>query len=272
MWWLIIPAVLFFFRGKIAQRLAPWIPDIPPQKTVLYGHLVMVGSALVYILPLEFVGLGAAKRVAYLVSLWSVVGTSILTIKANYGGPPMPANITFSNFKQVLIPALQPWLQQVMMGADFSFLFFALIFLPAYPSIVALLILGRHRLWHVCTYCSKNLPENKLWLKFAPYWAMLKAKEPQVLSNAALAEILLAFWLTVSLFLPTRQIITCFLYWNYLRTRFQIPRSHELHAQAWRQIGQKAEPLLKALPPLQKPIDMAKGWFKPQYQYQTRSG
>mmetsp|Transcript_81035 Transcript_81035/g.251466 ORF Transcript_81035/g.251466 Transcript_81035/m.251466 type:complete len:274 (-) Transcript_81035:142-963(-) len=273
MWWLIAAAGLFFFRGKIAARLAPLLPNIPPQKTVFYGHLVMVVSGLVYILPLEFVGLGAVKRMAYLLSLWSVVGTSMLTVKANYGGPPMPANVSFSNFKETVVPVLQPWIQKVMQeSTDFSFLFFALIFLTAYPSVVALMILGRHRLWAVCTYCTKNMPENALWLKFSPYWAMLKAKEPQVLSTAALAEILLAFWLTVSLVLPTRQIFICFLYWNYLKIRYQMPRSSELHTQAWRQLGQKVAPLLQALPFLQKPIDMAKGWFQPRYYYQQRTG
>uniref|UniRef100_A0A7S4QQW6 Uncharacterized protein n=1 Tax=Alexandrium monilatum TaxID=311494 RepID=A0A7S4QQW6_9DINO len=264
---MVAAAGLYLFRGSIAQRLAPLLPDLPPAKIVFYGHLVMLASALAYILPLEFVGLAVLKRAAYILSLWSVVGTSVLTIKANYGGPPMPANVSWSNWKQTVMPAMHPWLQKIMTGADFSFLFLALIFLFAYPSLPALLVLGRHRLWAACTFCSGNIPDNALWLKFAPYWARLKAKEPQVLSSAALAEILLAFWLTVSLALPTRQILTCFLYWKYLTIRYQVPRSHELHLKAWRQIGQWADPLMKALPVLQKPVDMAKGWFQPQYQH-----
>mmetsp|Transcript_3892 Transcript_3892/g.7868 ORF Transcript_3892/g.7868 Transcript_3892/m.7868 type:complete len:278 (-) Transcript_3892:110-943(-) len=276
MWWLAVAAGLLMFRGKIAQRLGPMLPDLPPQKTVFYGHLAMVVSAFAYVLPIEFVGLGVVKRMAYLTSMWSVVGTSVLTIKANCGGPPIPENMSFSNIKQIisnfqqtLLPAMQPWLQKVMQGNDFVFLFLALIFLTAYPSVVALAILARHRLWAVCTYCSKNLPEHRLWLKFAPYWGVLKAKEPEVLRSSALGEILLGFWLVVNLAMPTRQIMATILYWNYLRLRYQFQRSHELHLQAWRTLGQKAAPLLKALPVLQKPVDMAKGWFQPQYAYRT---
>ncbi|CAK9055751.1 Hypothetical protein SCF082_LOCUS30102 [Durusdinium trenchii] len=33
--------------------------------------------------------------------------------------------------------------------------------------------------------------------------------------------------------------------------------------EAWRQLGDKAAPLLQAAPFLNKPLDMAKGWFQP---------
>jgi len=272
MWHLALFAALFFFRKQIAQRIAPLLPALPPQKAVFYGHLVTVVAAAAYILPLEFVGLRGVKRLAYLASLWSTILTSIFTIKANYGAPPVPEGLSLSNWRQVCATTLQPWLQKAMTGVDFAFLFFALIFVTSNPSVAALLILGRHRLWAVCTYCSKNTPESRLWLAFAPTWAKLKAQEQQVLAYAATAEILLAFWLTVSLLLPSRQILTCIMYWNYLKTRYQVPRSHELHAQAWRQLGQQIQPALKAVPILQKPIDFAKGWFQPQYQHQTRAG
>jgi len=266
MWWLVIPVGLYCFRKQIAQRLAPVLPTLEPQKAVFYGHLVTVFSTLLYIIPLELLGLSVVKRLAYMSSLWSVILTSMLAIKANYGAPPMPENLSFSNFRQVLTTTMQPWLEKALMGVDFHFLFFALIFVTAYPSVPALVILGRHRLWAVCTYCTKNNAQSRLWLMFAPTWAKLKAMEKQVLAYSALGEIALAFWLTVSLFLPTRQIIPCILYWNYLKTRYQVPRSHELHKQAWSSLGQKVEPVFKAVPILRKPIDMAKGWFAPQYQ------
>lgn len=271
LWLLLVATGLFVFRKQVAQRFGPLLPSASPQKLVFYGQLVTVGAALLYIFPLELIGLSVLKRIAYLASLWSTVITSMLAIKANYGVPAIPENISFSNWR-VAAEALQPWLQKAMTGVDFHFLFFALIFLTAYPSIPALLIIGRHRLWAVCTYCSKNLPQNKLWLRFTPVWAKLKAKEPQVLAYAAMGEIMLALWLTVSLLMPSRQILTCILYWNCLKTRYQVPRSHELHAQAWKKLGAQAEPLFKALPILRKPVDLAKGWFQPQYVYQTRTG
>merc|ERR1719382_398419 len=146
-----------------------------------------------------------------------------------------------------------PWLQKAMMGVDFHFLFFALIFLTAYPSLLALAILGRRSLWFVGTYCKNNTPGNTLWLRVAPSWEKLKAREEEVLSYSTLAEILLGFWLVVALVLPTRQILTCILYWNYLKTRYQVPRSHQQHAQAWGKLYQQAAPLLKVAPFLEKP-------------------
>eukprot|EP00439_Symbiodinium_sp_Y106_P038465 s934_g4.t1 len=116
----------------------------------------------------------------------------------------------------------------------------------------------------VGTYCSKNTPESRIWKAFAGTWAKLKEREVEILHNSTLAEIVLGFWLIVSLFLPSRQFLICIMYWNFLRQRYQVPRSHEAHLKAWRQINAKAAPLLQAAPFLNKPLDMAKGWFAPQ--------
>lgn len=267
MWWLAALAGAFYFRGKIAAVLGPMLPDLPPQKTVFFGHLLVLIGSVLYILPLEFVGLQAVKAMAFRFSIWSTVLTLMLTIKTNYGLPPMPQNMSFSNFKEVAATTLQPWLQKAMMeGVDFHFLFFALIFLTAYPSVWALLILGRRSLWSVCSYASKNMAGNKLWLMFSPTWDKLKKRESEIQLYSAIAEITLGVWLAVSVLLPTRQLIATFLYWSFLRTRYQVPRSHGIHLQAWRRLEQQVSPVLKALPILNKPIDMAKAWFQPQYQ------
>ena len=69
---------------------------------------------------------------------------------------------------------------QVMMGNEFHFLFFAMIFLSAPPCVLVLAVLGRRSLWSVCTYAEKNRAENALWKKFAPIWAKLKVQESQL--------------------------------------------------------------------------------------------
>mmetsp|Transcript_10769 Transcript_10769/g.31817 ORF Transcript_10769/g.31817 Transcript_10769/m.31817 type:complete len:266 (-) Transcript_10769:218-1015(-) len=265
MWWLVAAAGLFFFRGKIAQYGSRFLPSSTPQETAFMGHLIMLGSAIGYV-PLSFLGAG---RSLYLISMWSTIVTSLLTIRANYGPPPTPQKLGIAEIK-AFMPTLQPWLQGAMTGPDFPFLFFCLIFVTAYPSIPALLILGRRSLWSVCTYCAKNTPERRLWKAFSGTWDRLKAKEKEVLAYAAMAEILLAIWMTASLLLPTRQLMATFLYWNYLRTRYQVPRSHPLHLQAWTQLGQHVQPVLTKVPLLNKPLDMAKGWFAPQYVQQQR--
>lgn len=269
MWWLIPIAGLMLFRGRIAERLSPLVGSLSPQKTALCGHMCMLIGALIYILPFELVGFRALKRPAYLFSIWSATLTMMWAIYSNYGLPPMPQGFSFSNWRQSLqnaAMALQPWMQKALLGVDFHFLFFALIFVAAYPSIWALLILGRRSLWAVCTHYSKDPPTNRLWTTFAPTWAKLKAKEKEVLNYSVMAEILLGFWLTVSLLLPSRQFLTCLMYWNFLRTRYQIPRSHAVHAEAWARIGAAASPVLNQIQKvaiLKKGLDAAKGWFAP---------
>jgi hypothetical protein len=269
MYWLLVPVVLYFGISKIAPRLLPFLPSLPPQKIVFYGHFSALAASLIYILPVELFGLGALKRVAYLASLWFNVLTSLWTIKSNYGAPPIPqiGGLSLTTIKQSATAALQtmaPWLQKAMMGVDFNFLFLALIFLTAYPSVWVLVILGRRSLWSVCKYAESNMQESRLWLLFKTTWDKLKAKEAEVLHYSTMAEILLGFWLVVNIFLPSRQILTCILYWNFLKTRYQVPRSHPLHAKAWLQIRQQVDPVLKKVPLLERPIDIAKGWFQPQ--------
>lgn len=272
MYWLVIPVALYFFRERIATTLA----GLPARKTVVQGHLITLVLGLLYILPVEFVGLGVLKRPAYLGSLWCNIFTLLYTLKSNYGAPPLPqmSGFSMSNWRQMGQAALQqlaPWLQKAMSGVDFHWLFFVLIWMSAYPSVWAILIIGRRSLWSVGSYCSnETLPEtaswreSRVWKMFAPTWAKLKAQEAQVLHYSTLAEILLGIWLVVSILMPWRQILPCILYWIFLRQRYQVPRSHEAHTKAWRQLGEKAQPLLQAVPFLQKPLDMAKGWFQPQ--------
>lgn len=223
---------------------------------------------MVYIFPLELVGLGRFKKAAYSMSIWSVVMTAMYVINMNYGFPEVPGGINMSNWRNVIAQHLQPWLQKVMtQSTDFHILFFGMIFLNAYPSVAVLLILGRRSLWSCCTYCAKNTPESRIWLMIKPSWDKLKSMEQDVLLYSALAEIILGVWLIASLFLPQRQILTTILYWNFLKTRYQVPRSQPMHLKAWMLLGAQVEPLLSKVPILQKPIGYAKDWFRPQVQY-----
>lgn len=283
MWHLLIIAGLWMFRGKVGAALAPltqklglYLPATTPQKNAFYGHLLMLLGGVIFALPIEFVGFGWLKRLGYLLSLWSVIVTSGMNIKVNYGdqfpGMPQMSGFSIAAIKQTasqMMPAMQPFLEKALLSVDFHFMFFALIFVVANPSLFAVLILARRSFWAVCSYWVKT-PEaqGRLWQLAKPLWEKLKAKEAEVLQQSALAEIMLGFWLTVSLFLPSRQILTCILYWNYLKIRYQaaVAGKSKHHIQAWDQIGNSTQPVLKMVPFLQKPLDMAKGWFKPQYQ------
>eukprot|EP00933_Yihiella_yeosuensis_P028481 TRINITY_DN2230_c1_g7_i1.p1 TRINITY_DN2230_c1_g7~~TRINITY_DN2230_c1_g7_i1.p1 ORF type:complete len:278 (+),score=36.02 TRINITY_DN2230_c1_g7_i1:101-934(+) len=270
MYMLLIPVVLYMFRAKIAQFLAPYVGQMDPQRFVFRGHLCSLLFGSLYIIPFEFVGLGGLQRVAYLGCLWAQVATSMWTIKANYGAPPTPqitGGFSMAALKETAQTAAQtmaPWFQKAMNTADFQFLFFVLIFLTAYPSVWALAILLRRSLWTVGKYGEKNLTEYRLWKLFSGTWAKLSDKEleAKVLHYSVLGEILLGFWLIVSLALPSRQILVLLLYWNYLKTRYQTPRSHANHEKAWIELNTQVAPLVEKVSILQKPIDMGKGWFQ----------
>lgn len=234
-----------------------------PLRVSFFMHFLLLISGILYALPLELVGVGFVKHPAYLMSMWCTTLSSIFALKGNYGSPPVPENFSIRAPKQsfqAFAVKLQPWMQKAMMSVDFHFLFFSLIFLTAYPSLPVLLILGRRSLWSVCTVCAKDYPENRLWLMFFPTWMKLQAQNAQVLEYSALAEVALGLWLAISICLPMRQILTCILYWNYLRMRYQVPRSHEQHKKAWGQIAVKTAFLFK-IPFACKIRDYAVGWF-----------
>eukprot|EP00928_Gymnodinium_smaydae_P027506 TRINITY_DN21263_c0_g1_i1.p1 TRINITY_DN21263_c0_g1~~TRINITY_DN21263_c0_g1_i1.p1 ORF type:complete len:265 (+),score=41.98 TRINITY_DN21263_c0_g1_i1:91-885(+) len=262
MWALAIAGVVYMMRAKLSSLFGGF--GLDAQKTVFYGHFATLVGGVIYVLPIEFLGLGQIKSLARMVCLWGTICTAWVTIKANYGLPSLPPGISMTNWRAAMA-AVQPWLQKAIGGVDFHMMFFALIFLTAMTPALAVLILARRSLWSCCSYASKNMANSRLWLMVAPHWAKMKQQENVVIAYSALAEILLAIQLTIGLALPSRQIFPCLLYWNYLRTRFQAPRSHPQHAQAWAQLGEKAAPLLRAVPVLNKPIDMAKNWFRPQY-------
>jgi len=262
-------------RGKIANLLGPYLPVLHPTKIVFYGQCITLGASCLYVLPIELAGLGAQKRMFYTLAMWSCILTAMFTIKANYGVPTMPQGLSFSiaAIKQAMASNVQPWLQKVMLQSkDFSWLFFALIFLTAYPSVVPLVLVARRSLWSVCNYCDKpanNMANNFVWRKFEPIWkAKLEPNTKEVNLYSAQGEIGLGFFLVVSMFLPTRQMLLTLLYWNYLTTRYKIPAFEgnqqvpNLHEKAWKSIGQKVEPLLKMAPFLNPIIEKAKGYFK----------
>jgi len=263
MWWLAVFAGLYFFRGKIAEKLAPILPTLAPLRASFFMHCLLLVSSVLYILPLELVGIDMFKRPAYLASIWFTTLSSIFALKGNYGSPPFPENFSIRAPKQSFQSfsvVLQPWIQKATQSVDFHFLFFSLIFLTAYPSVWVLVILGRRSLWTVCTICSKDYPTNRLWLMFEPRWKALQAQNAMILEYSALAEVLLGLWLAVAIVLPMRQILTCILYWNYLKMRYWVPRSHDVHKKAWGLIAQKTAYLFK-VPGTSFVRDKAVAWF-----------
>jgi hypothetical protein len=219
-------------------------------------------------------GLGAIKHLAWLVALWGHGSACMGALAKNYSKdlPAMP-NIDFKNWRQGMQEAaakMQPFLQTALRSVDFHYLFFVLIFLAADSTVLVALLITRRSLWTLCTLWSKKNSTNFIWRMIKPKWDLLQAdgqaKSKDIVEKCNILEVGFGFWLVISLFLPNRQIFACILYWHFLKIRYQA----EKHHKAWQLLNQKAAPLFKAVPILQKPLGWAKGFFQPQVQYQQR--
>lgn len=263
---LIGAALLFAFRGKIAAYVSPMLGgDLNKINFFAYGVVLM--ASILYVVPMELFGLGGLRRVSYVVALWAQVLNSGFTVygTARSKGklPPQLNSYSMEGLKSAMMAA-QPFFQEIMSSKEFHFLFFAVIFLSAYPSVPVLCILARRALFVLCTLAPKYAQTWRVWLMFEPRWQMIKQQEKEIVAYSVLAEIVLGFWLVVQIATPSRQIMTTFMYWNFLKVRYQSPQSNASHAAAWRTLQAKTAPLFQALPFLNMPLSYAQNWFKPQ--------
>jgi len=274
MWWLVVFAGAFFLRSYIAKFLAPILPNIDGLRLAHYLNLALLFSAVAYILPIQLLGLGDIKRWLYIASMWCAVLSCGATLKTNYGAYwPDLSGVSFSirNYKETLSTVgmkMQPFLQQAMQSADFHSLFFSLIFLTSAPSIVVVFCVARRALWIVCTNCSKAETPNRLFSLFQPTWKKLLDKKDDVMLYESLAQVVYGLWLLVGLITPFRQIVTCVLFWHYLKMRFNVPTAMEQkankppqHRKAWAVVAEKTKPVFDSLPILNKGVDFVKNWF-----------
>merc|ERR1712079_789728 len=99
------------------------------------------------------------------------------------------------------------------------------------------------------------------WGQIEPVFKMLDAQEEDIMKFATVAEIFTGFWLIIMLITPERQLITCFLYWNFLRMRYHTPRTRKNQDQAWGYVKEKTDPIVTKIPGANKVVDLAKGYF-----------
>jgi len=268
MWWLAIAAGCYYFRGKIAEIAGRYVSR---DKLTFFGHCACVFGSLLFIIPFEMLGFGVIKNLAWMAALWGHGAASMTMVAKNDPLPDFPTNLDFKNWKQSLTDVgvkIQPWLQNVLTRVDFHYLFFVLIFLAASPTVVVVALVGRRSFWVLCTDWEKTNSSNMIWSLVKPRWEALQAAgRKAIVEKCNLFEIGYGIWLVISLFLPTRQIFACILYWHFLKIRYQAGK----HKDAWLFFDQTfAQKAVKAVPLLQKPLGMAKGWFQPQVQYQYR--
>lgn len=238
MWYLIAPAILTAYLYKTGK-----VNSIPAQKLVLTLHLSTILGTILY-----FISLGSIL-IRFYVFLAGLLST-VVALLANYG---VPAWTTY-----------QAWLAQAAQGADFPFFMFTSIALSAQSlglgDLLAVAVVTRRAVWALGVAVEKRRDAGSLLRRVQDVWTAVKSREAVILKVMTLFEIFLGFYLVGMLLTPARQIFTVFVYWNFLRLRFNAPRSRALHSEAWTLIERWAQPLLKA-DLVAKAVNRVKSWF-----------
>jgi len=232
-------ASLWFLRSYLPTKF------MDPQSAVLMLHITCAITSSAYFIGVEFLGIPVT-----LLAFLSCLMSSVVTIVSNHGVPQI------SNYSQ--------WLSTVAQGADFPFFMISMIFLSkslGLADAVGLLIILRRSVWFICIHASKNYSTTNVWKSIEPFWVSAKSIEEKVLLMSATCEIMIGFWLFILILTPQRQLLSLFVYWNFLRMRFVAPRSHAVHQRAWEVIGENINPVLSKMGPVQGLVGRAKPWF-----------
>lgn len=261
-WLLVIAGLVAYKYFKSRAGTNTGVTDassaLNPKTFVVVLNTTCVISGIIYMVTLNH-----ATRFA---AMASSICASVLVIITNYGLP----KISRASIRQ----PLQEYLGKCMSGAEFSFLFFSLMFLNDTTSqvlgvfplgacdFVSLILVVRRSLWFLGSHGSTSWRENPVWLRFfGPLWARLNNHTPFILEFTSLTEVLMGFWLILLVLTPARQLLVCFVYWNFLRIRYLAPRSRASHVAAWSKVNAKTQPLRQSLPLLEKPVGFVQRWF-----------
>lgn len=264
------PWLIAIFLGYIAFRFyrskypltttATATPGImSPQSVAVLLNVVCVSAGLVY-----FVTFNSTSR---FVCVLATILNSAYIIYTNYGLPQVS--------RQAIKQPLQEYFARSMSGAEFPFLYFTMMFTNDYASqvtggvfpfgladYVSIVLIVRRSIWFLGAQGTKAWAGNAVWRSFGSrMWSVLKSNETRVLEAVNMAEILLGFWVVLLVLTPARNILTCFVYWTYLRIKFMAPRSRAAHQAAWATIEKRTQKIQALVPFLEKPKAFLANWF-----------
>jgi hypothetical protein len=255
-----IAAAYLYFRRKGTQAPDAQSSRLSPKSLVVILNALSVVAGVFYLLTVN-----SSVRFA---SVLSSIIASLLVIFANYGVPKIS--------RAAIRQPLQDYFGRCMSGAEFPFLFFSLMFVNDSTSqllgiipfgiadYVSAALIIRRSLWFVGSHGTTSWKGIGLWDRFfQPIWGRLNTHSGTILELASVAEILLGFWLILLVLTPARQLMVCFVYWNFLRIRYLAPRSRQAHIRAWAQLDKKTKNFQNAVPISARPIAFMKQWFNP---------
>jgi len=243
---------------SMVDRLSTMFADKP--RLVIQLQTFVLTATFVYLIaiPLDYlpyIGGCGLQAYAYRIALWMALGCSGLTLVTNYDMPPVKQGWA----------ACQPYLAQVSQSTEFHFFFYSCVWMNAPPFFAVLIVPGRRALWSVMTYMAKASAAqggNPQWEIIRPQWEAIKSQEKDILVYSSMVEILLGFYLFAMLIIEQdfSRLMTIFIYWSFLRIRYQAPRSKVTHEPAWGRIDQMAGPV-KDLPVIKNVVEMGKAQF-----------
>jgi hypothetical protein len=245
--------------GSVPNTESPTSGFNPKSLVVLLNGICVVAGSFYLV---------SANSSARFFSVVSAILASVLVILANYGLP----KISRSAIRQ----PLQEYFARCMSGAELPFLFFSLMFTNDATSkqlgliplglgdYISVVLIVRRSLWFLGSHGSVAWKGIGVWDRyFQPLWLRLNARTNSIVELASFIEILLGFWFIALLLTPARQLMVCFVYWNFLRIRYLVPRSRASHLTAWSRLDSATLKLRQSVPLLDKPIAFVKNWFNP---------
>ena len=251
-----------FYKRKNAHAdpLASSAGALNPKSLVVVLNGVSVVSGVIYLI--------SFNSSARFFCILSAIAASVLVIYVNYGLPRVS--------RAAIRGPLQDYFGKCMSGAEFAFLFFCLMFTnDATSKQVGLIPFGlgdyvsaaliiRRCVWFLGSHGVVAWKGVSVWERFfLPTWTRLNARSNSIVEFSSLIEIGLGFWLILLVVTPARQIMICFVYWNFLRIRFLAPRSRASHQAAWSRVDTKTHSLRRSIPIIETPVSFMKHWFNP---------
>ncbi|KQK08627.1 uncharacterized protein LOC100841225 isoform X2 [Brachypodium distachyon] len=208
--------------------------------------LVVAGLGILPILPKDI----ASK--AYRLSLLGTICSSAYSLYCTYGKP-----------RAWNMPAIQPWLQSIIVAKDFVHLMFSLMMFTSNVHFrIALLPVLCWAVDHVARFLRRNFARSSFYRYLEEPCLWVETNNTTVSLLCSNAEIALGFLMIVSLFSWKRNIIQTFMYFHLLKLMYHAPVTSGYHQSVWARIGRAVNPHIDRYAPfLNTPISAAQRWW-----------
>ena len=168
-------------------------------------------------------------------------------------------------FRPFSLPGWQAWFAGASGSSDFQYMFMAFILLPQRPMTMAVVSPGCLAVYHSMAFLKKKFHGTAVWEKtrLDRLHARLVRNQQSALMLNASAEIAIGFMAFMQLLSPGRSVSLVFVYWNFLKMRYNCPDAAKYHKQCWALLGQRADGYgLRRHPLVARGLSWAQAWFE----------